>query len=139
MPAIDAAEATVTTTNGRHAAVSGGISRRSRVPRFRSMVPTDMNRAALNTAWASSITHPAAVAAGVPMPNSTIRKPSWLTVPWASSSLRSCWRIDRRPPNTIVTAPTVSTSGRQTPVVAYTGANRATRYTPAFTIVAEWR
>jgi hypothetical protein len=33
----------------------------------------------------------------------------------------------------------VSTVGRQNPTSAKGGANRATRYTPAFTIVAECR
>ena len=40
-----------------------------------------MNSAALNTAWASSSTQPAVGELGVPTPNSTIMKPSWLTVP----------------------------------------------------------
>ena len=37
--------------------------------------------AALNRAWASNTMTPAVVASGVPTPNSTTMKPSWLTVP----------------------------------------------------------
>ena len=82
------------------------------MPVWWSTMPTTMNAIALNRAWAISRTMPACVAAGVPAPNRTTRKPSWLTVPWASSSLRSCWRRARSPPAIIVTRPTVSTSGR---------------------------
>ena len=48
-------------------------------------------------------------------------RPSWLTVPYASSSLRSCWRNARHPPYNIVSEPTTTTIVRQPPVVANIG------------------
>jgi hypothetical protein len=66
-------------------------------------------------------------------------KPSWLTVPNARMRLRSYWRSARHPPTSMVMRPTVSTSGRQVGARANAGASRAMRYTPAFTMVAEWR
>lgn len=104
-----------------------------------SITPTTMNSGALNRAWAMINTTPASVASGRPAPNITIKKPSWLTVPNASSRLRSVWRSARAPPVIIVISATVNTTGRQNPTSAKGGANRATRYTPAFTIVAECR
>ena len=44
----------------------------SRVPVWWSTMPTTMNSAALNAAWATSSTQPAVVAAGVPAPNRII-------------------------------------------------------------------
>ena len=46
-----------------------------------------MNNAALNSAWATRSSQPAVAVADVPAPKSTIMNPSWLTVPYASSSL----------------------------------------------------
>ena len=76
----------------------------------------------------------------VPQPNTAIMNPSWLTVPCASSSLRSCWRSARSPPSTIVAMPDghderpPQVEDRRTPAPA-----GRSRYTPALTIVAEWR
>ena len=64
---------------------------------------------------------------GRPAPNSTIRKPSWLTVPYARISLRSCWRSARHPPSSIVARPTLTTSGVHGAASAKAGDNRATR------------
>ena len=112
----------------------------SRVPVSWSMMPTTMNNAALKTAWANSSKLTATAASAVPAPATTNMKPSWLTVPKASSSLRSCWRSARKPPAIIVTRPTVNTVGRQKASDdAKAGDKRATRYTPAVTIVAECR
>ena len=102
-------------------------------------MPATMKAAALKAPWASSMTQPAVSAAGVPQPNTAIISPSWLIVPKARSSLRSCWRIARRPPPIIVTTPTVTTTGRHRSRSTNAGARRATRYTPALTIVAECR
>ncbi len=103
------------------------------------MTPTTMNSGALNSAWAMMSTTPARVASGRPAPKSTIRNPSWLTVPKANRRLRSvCWSA-LAPPVIMVIRAMVSTVGRQNPTSANGGANRATRYTPAFTIVAECR
>ena len=84
----------------------------SRVPCSWSTMPTTMNAVALNAAWARSIVQPAMVVAVVPQPNTAIMKPSWLIVPSASSSLRSVRRRARRAPTTIVTTPTLTTTGR---------------------------
>ena len=59
---------------------------------------------------AAGATRPVAASA-VPAPKSTNMKPSWLTVPKASRSLRSCWRSARSPPASIVTRPTVNDRG----------------------------
>ena len=54
----------------------------SRVPVWWSMMPTTMNSAALNSGVREQHDAcPAVVASGVPAPNRTMRKPSWLTVP----------------------------------------------------------
>ena len=63
--------------------------RMSRVPAAWSMMPTTMNSDALNSACASIIVMPASAASWLPVPTSTMMNPSWLTVPNASSSLRS--------------------------------------------------
>jgi hypothetical protein len=136
---MDAALTSATTRVGVHPESRNGSSRMSRVCASWSTIPTTMNSAALNSPWASTNAHPAAVASGWPMPRRTTMKPSWLIVPKASSCFRSKDRNARKPPATIVTSPTVTTSGRHTPTPAKAGARRATRYTPAFTIAAEWR
>ena len=46
-----------------------------------STTPTIMNSDALKMPWATSSVQPAKVASGVPTPNSTIMRPSWLIVP----------------------------------------------------------
>ena len=69
--------------------------RRSRVPVAWSMTPTVRKSADLNSAWAMVIVRPAAASSWLPAPTSTMRKPSWLTVPKASSSLRSVCRSAR--------------------------------------------
>ena len=86
-----------------------------------------MNAAALNMPWASSTAAPVTSAAIEPQPSTIIMKPSWLIVPIANSSLRSVWRSARTAPTSIVTAPTVTTTGRHHPRIANAGANRATR------------
>ena len=90
IPAIDAALMITTHDRTGHEPKSFGRCNRSRVPSWWSITPTDMNSVALNTAWASTSTQPAVTDSGVPMPKSTNMKPSWLIVPNASSSFRSC-------------------------------------------------
>src|SRR2546423_1718445 len=102
-------------------------------------MPTTMNNVALNAACATRSTHAAKVVAGVQAPNRTMSRPSWLTVPNAGRSFKSCWRSARRPPSRNVQHPTVNTTGRHTPNAAKDGARRPTRNTPAVTIVAECR
>ena len=55
-------------------------SRTSRLPASRSMMPTSMNRVALNSAWAKVCTTAAARASAVPTPVTATSRPSWLTV-----------------------------------------------------------
>ena len=99
----------------------------SRVPVWWSMMPTTMNSAALNRAWPKIIATPAVVASGVPTPNRTSRKPSWLTVPNASRSLRSYWRRARRAASTIVVTPAITTIARQVLFSPNAGENRPAR------------
>ena len=76
-------------------------------------------------AWARSRREPPVAASAVPAPMTRNMKPSWLTVPKASRSLRSCWRSARSPPASIVTRPTVKTVGRQSSSEANAGERRA--------------
>lgn len=99
----------------------------SRVPVVWSMIPTTMNSAALNIAWATTIVMPASAASRVPRPTRTIMKPSWLTVPNASTSLRSKARIARHPARTIVSRPSVMIVNRQGAESAKPGDSLATR------------
>ena len=124
---MDAALIATIHDSAGHDPTSRGRWRMSLVPSWWSITPTDMNSVALNTAWARTSTQPAVADSAVPMPNSTNMKPSWLIVPKASSSLRSCWRRARNPPNSIDTAPIVTTAGRQNPTPTKAGAKRATR------------
>ena len=125
--AIDAAAtAAAPATSGSRFATPDSL-RMSRVPVERSTMPTTRNRAALNSAWEMIMATPAIIAERVPSPHMAIRKPSWLTVPYASSSLMSYCRRARQAPMIIVIAPRVSTTGRQPGRSAKTGASRATR------------
>ena len=65
--------------------------------------------------------------------------PSWETVPYARTSLRSCYRRTRYPPRSRVPAPSTMTIPCQMGRSENAGANRATRYTPALTIAAACR
>ena len=58
-----------------------GRRRMSRVPVWWSMMPTTMNSAALNRAWASTSSHASTTVSAVPRPNITTMNPSWLMVP----------------------------------------------------------
>ena len=80
-PAIEAAARMLTPRIGRHEASNPWRRRTSRLPTWWSMIPTTMNSAALNAPWASRSTMPAWASSYSPIPNSSIMKPSWLTVP----------------------------------------------------------
>ncbi len=113
--------------------------RKSREPVACSTAPTVMNRADLNTAWATSMTTPAAVTAPSPNPKSRKSSPSCDTVPWASERLASVARSAETPPVSMVMPPTSTIAGRHHANATKSGAKRATITTPAFTIVAECR
>ena len=112
-PAIEAAAMvahTATTGNAFHPPESFV---RSRVPARWSMMPTHRNRQDLNRAWAMSRPSAAFVMSGVPKEAMVVRKPSWETVPKASSSLRSvCFRACQ-PPMNMVSRPSVSSTSDQ--------------------------
>ena len=138
-PAIDApATAAV--------AAATGIERRSprsspidRVPVRTSISPTTMNRAALNTAWASSRPMAAKVALGSPRLRRAIIKPSCEMVPQARTSLASRWRRAPIAPHSSEASPKAKPRGRHGAVPDRTGPPTATSSTPALTMVAECR
>ena len=103
------------------------------------MIPTTMNNAALNIAWAHSMVSPANMRSPPPAPTSSVIRPSWLTVPKARISLRSYSRTARQPASSMVASPSVTMTGRHTGASANPGVSRATRYTPALTIAAACR
>ncbi len=98
-----------------------------------------MNRAALKTAWAASSVRPACIDECVPMPSTVTSRPSWLTVPCASSTLMSSWRIARTAPSSIVTMPRLTSPQRHHGSSTNAGESAAMRKMPAFTIAAAWR
>jgi hypothetical protein len=75
----------------------------------------------------------------VPSPNSSTSVPSTLTVAKASTRLRSVEPKESSAPHTIVTSPTATSVPCHTGVPPSTGERRASRYTPAFTMVAACR
>ena len=111
----------------------------SRVPLVWSMMPTTMNRAALNIACAHSMVSPASIRSPPPAPTIRVIRPSWLTVPNARMSLRSYSRTARQPASSMVARPRTTIIGRQGAASANPGVIRATRYTPALTIAAACR
>jgi len=97
------------------------------VPALWSTIPTTRKSVDLNSACPTTSAIPPRAADRVPIPHSATRKPSWLTVPYASRTLMSYCRSERQPPMIIVAAPSVSSTGRQPGVPAKTGARTATR------------
>lgn len=79
--AIEAAETVPITAMIGAARPTPDSTRRSRVPNILSMMPTTMNRGALNTACAISIASATITASCVATPATAARKPSWETVP----------------------------------------------------------
>ena len=88
-PAIEAA-ATMASVPVIGISQSRPPSRRaSRVPVSWSTMPATRNSAALKVQWLRMWKTAATAAIGVPMPNSMVIRPRWLTVEKASSALRS--------------------------------------------------
>ena len=85
------------------------------------MMPTTRKSADLNSAWPEAARARRARHRAVPRPSTTVRRPSWLTVPNARMRLRSVWRSAWKPPSSIVKAPRLSTIGRQVGATAKTG------------------
>ncbi len=136
---MDAADSVATAASPGSRRPSPDSSSTRRVPVTLSIVPTTMNSGALNRPCASSMPIPAYAAIRLPEPNSTIRNPSWLTVPNASSRLRSGSVSARQPPSSIVASPSTTTGTHHSGRTANAGDSRATSTTPAFTIDAACR
>ena len=66
-------------------------------------------------------------------------RPSWLTVPHASTSLASAWRRAPIAPQNIVSRPTVTPRPDQMSTAPSTGCITPIKTMPAFTMVAECR
>ena len=114
-------------------------TRRSRVPVSWSMMPAAMNSEALKVAWLRMWKIAATIASGVPMPISTVMRPRWLIVEYASRPLRSCWKMAMKAPSSSVHTPAPPMIQVHSGVPASAGHRRASRKTPAFTMVAECR
>ncbi len=102
-------------------------------------MPALMNRAALKVAWLRMWNIATTTAISVPNPSSIVIMPRWLTVEKASSALRSFLKIAMKAAIAMVARPTGVTIRNQTSVPASAGQKRASRNTPAFTMVAECR
>ena len=113
--------------------------RASRVPVSWSTMPAHMNSAALKVAWLRMWNTAATAAIGVPMPNSMVIRPRWLTVEKASSALRSSLNSAIQAAISMVTRPVPVTIRNQASVPDSTGHSRPSRKMPAFTMVAECR
>ncbi len=81
----------------------------------------------------------ATTAMRVDRPSSIVRRPRWLTVEKASSAFRSSLKIAIQAATTMVTRPVMETIRNHSGVPDSAGHSRASRNTPAFTIVAECR
>ena len=103
------------------------------------MTPAAMNSAALNVAWLMMWKTAATAASGLSSASSSVIRPRWLIVEYASSPFRSRWNIAAYAPSTSVQAPAAPTIQNHSGVPARTSQKRASRNTPAFTIVAECR
>ena len=113
--------------------------RMSRVPVSWSMMPTDMNSEALKVAWLSMWNTAATAASGLFMPSSKVMSPRWLSVEYASRPLRSFWNMATKAHNSSVTRPAPPTIQNHISVPESTGHKRASKKTPALTMVAECR
>ncbi len=111
----------------------------SRLPVSWSMMPAAMNSDALNVAWLRMWNTPATTASGVSRPNSMVIRPRWLIVEYASRLFRSCLKIAMYAPMSSVARPVSVTSQNQGSLAPSAGYRRASRKTPALTIVAECR
>ena len=117
------------------------LSRRmSRVPVSWSMMPAAMNSDALKVAWFIMWKIAATSASGLFRPSSSVIKPEMADGGVGEHALQVVLehREDRRPSRS-VTRPADPTIQNQSSVPASTGHSRASRNTPAFTIVAECR
>ena len=138
-PAIDSPAKTMTQNATGIEVRSPDRERRSRLPVRMSISPTAMKRAALNTAWATTSETAAKMAFPLPSDIMAVIRPSWLTVPQASTSLASAWRRAPLAPQNIVSRPTVTPRPDQMSTAPSTGCITPIKTMPAFTMVAECR
>src|ERR1700741_2042943 len=71
------------------------------------------------------------------MPNSNVMSPRWLMVEYASTPFMSRWKVAAYAPTSSDARPALQTMANQRSVPDNTGHNRASRNTPALTMVAE--
>src|SRR5665648_47412 len=105
-------------------------------------LPAQRNRSALKNAWLirwNNDTPTASLASTIPsVPIPSIIYPSWDMVENASTRLRSFITIPIVEANNAVNPPTIATTRSEFGAARNIGNVRATRYTPAVTIVAAW-
>ena len=111
----------------------------SRVPVSWSMTPVAMKSDALNVAWFMMWNTAATAPKGLFRPSSSVMRPRWLMVEYASTPFRSVWNMAAYAPSSSVHRPAPPTIQNHISVPDSTGHRRASRNTPAFTMVAECR
>src|SRR5918996_4812749 len=99
--------------------------------------PAPRNSSALKKAWVNRWNIAAVWPAG-PRPRAAIMYPSWDTVEYASTRLMSSWTSASSAAISIVVPPMKATNVRASGEGSNTANMRATRYTPAATMVAAW-
>ncbi|MNZ19988.1 hypothetical protein D3C78_370300 [compost metagenome] len=103
------------------------------------MMPAAMNNEALKVAWLRMWNTAATAASGLFRPSSRVIRPRWLMVEYASRPLRSFWNMAAKAPSSRVRAPAPPTIQNHSSLPDSTGHRRASRNTPALTMVAECR
>ena len=96
-------------------------------------LPAPKNSSALDTPCA---TRCSIAAASPPAPSASIISPKWLTVEYASARFMSVITSASAPAYKNVISPTTDTAVIAPGAISNSGSIRATRYTPAATIVA---
>jgi hypothetical protein len=139
MPAMEAAARRASVAVIGISVVSPPRRRMSRVCASWSTMPALMKSGALKVAWLRMWKAQAMAAIGVPKPSSITMRPRWLTVEKASSALRSSLKMAIQAPTSMVMRPAEVTMRNHRSVPARAGHRRASRNTPAFTMVAECR
>src|SRR5215208_5606677 len=97
--------------------------------------PEPRNSRPLKKPW---VTRWKIAAAYAPTPSAANMYPSWLNVEYASTRLMSVWVIAIDAARMAVKMPIAATTTMTSGALAKIGLARATRYTPALTIVAAW-
>lgn len=138
-PAIDAAATMASVAVIGMALYRPDKRLRSRVPVSWSTMPAAMNSEALKVAWLIMWKMAATSASVLFRPSSSVISPRWLMVEYASTPFMSCWKMAAYAPSTSVISPAPPMIQNHSSVPDSTGQKRASRNTPAFTMVAECR